>query len=70
MDPIIGVEQANELLQYGFGGFSLILLSLVYYMFKSLLDAFKQNTTAYIQLIGMLDARPCLHDDRALKKHE
>jgi len=73
MNGVANAVISSSVIQYGFAGFSIILISLVVYlvliicrMNKAMLKAVMQNTQAYHGLISMLNDRPCLHNDRAL----
>jgi len=64
---------SSNVIQYGFAGFSIVLVCLVVFlvviicrMNKAVLSTVMQNTQAYHGLIAMLNDRPCLHNDRAL----
>ena len=65
----MGALFSSNVIQYGFAGFAVIQLIAMYSMFVMLVKALRANTASSVRLIAMLDARPCLHNDRALKEY-
>jgi hypothetical protein len=60
----------QTVIQYGFAGFAVLQLGVIFWLVKSLLGSLDKNTRAFIELINMLNDRPCLKNDSALKNRE
>ena len=60
----------SPIVQYGFAGLAAAQLAIIFWMVRRVMDSFDRNTAAYQRLVAMLDARPCLNGDRALRDRD
>jgi hypothetical protein len=63
-------EMLQAIVQYGFAGFAGVQLIIIVWMINRVMTAFDRNTTAYMRLTSMLNARPCLRGDREFFNNE